>query len=136
MFIKANSNGKKMKRAVAKLLRVRGVQHFSFSIQFEGKALSDDSTSLAELGLLNGSTVQVDLNILRGGGGSGFSPELFEMLNKTPSGKYGKFSITREGMSNIVPALLEIAQKESAFTGRRSHLPRPRSAVSGEIVGK
>ena len=115
--IAANSTYKKLKRAVGKQLKAREVPHLSFRIRFGGKVLHDNFATLADLWLISGTTVQVDLYNLRGGGGPEFAPELREMLNKTPSGKYGIFSITREGMSKIFPGLLDIAKEERGFNG-------------------
>lgn len=117
IFVSAKDTVKKLRRTAAKQL---GVSFLKISIRFGGKILNDDSTSIADVGIISGSTIQWDSFNLRGGCGNSkfnMSDELREMLEKTPSGKHGKYSITSNGMSKLFPKLLLIARQEREFEG-------------------
>jgi hypothetical protein len=113
IFVAANSTYRKLKRVVAKLLKARGFPRASFSLHFDGRVLSNYPERLADMGLISGSTVHVNLCCLRGGGGASRfvkTSTLREDLKKTQSGKHGKYSITREGLAKLFRALLPIAR--------------------------
>jgi hypothetical protein len=109
---------KQMKWAVAKQLKAWGFLHVSFCIQYGGKVLSGDSSLLADLGIVSGSTLHVKFYNRRGGvGGSKFilSDDLREKIKRTPSGRMRKYSITRRGLTEIFPKLLYKAKAERGF---------------------
>ena len=110
----ANSTYREMKNVISKQLKARGLPRASFRIRYEGKALSDDSASLADIGLISGSTVQVDFCCLRGGVGASkfvMSDALRADLQLTQSGRHGKHSITRQGLAELFRRLLPIARQ-------------------------
>ena len=114
-LVRAMASVGELRKAVA---NQRAVSPLSITMIFHGKILSDDSETLAAAGLIAGSTVHCDFHTLRGGVGSKFilSDDLREKLSKTPSGRHQRFSITRPGLSEIIPKLLLIANGRG-FTG-------------------
>jgi len=110
----ADSNCRMLKKVVFRQLKARGWPRASFRIQFDDKVLSDDSASLADIRLISGSTVQVNLYCLRGGVGTSkfkMSDALREDLKKTQSGKHGKYSLTRQGLAELFRRLLPVARQ-------------------------
>jgi hypothetical protein len=112
------STEKTLKRAVAKQLEAWGLPHVSFCIHHGSKVLSGDSSTLVDLGIVSGSTIQVNFYDRRGGGGNSkfiLSDDLREMIKQTPSGRLGKYSITRDGLTKIFPLLLRKARDDRGF---------------------
>ena len=104
-MVRAMARVGELRKAIAKQ---RGVSPLSITMRFHGKFLSNDSETLAAAGLITGSTVQCDFHTLCGGVGSKFilSDDLREKLTKTPSGRHKKYSITRQGLSEMMPKYL------------------------------
>ena len=119
ILIRATASTRELNRAVAKLFK----GHFAPRIRVRGREVRGEATlTLADVGIMSGTTVEVDILTLRGGGGGSdsdfrFSGDLRALLLETKSGQKQLHSLRWKTAPAFFAELLSIAKKERGFTG-------------------